>query len=211
MNRYAFNNNVMAADALMPVAIAHRSVNANPARESLLDILLRPFRRAGVARELRQLDARMLSDIGLSRSDIDRVAEESVGGKGEWIVLSLVRLAASKVVDWANKRATYRSLSSLDDRMLRDIGLNRGDIPALVDALRGPMGRPVTGFESEVVMPLKQWNLWRVAHKQLSQLDNRMLSDIGFVRGDIEWVADELAARSVATAANANTKADRAA
>lgn len=211
MNRYAFNNNVMAAEALMPAAIAHRLVNTNPARESLLDILLRPFRRAGVARELRELDARMLSDIGLSRSDIDRVAGESVGGKGEWIVLSLVRLAASKVVDWANKRATYRSLSSLDDRMLRDIGLNRGDIPALVDALRGPMGRPVTGFETEVVMPLKQWNLWRVAHKQLSQLDNRMLSDIGFVRGDIEWVADELAARSVATAANANTKADRAA
>ena len=211
MNRYAFNNNAMAADVLMPAAMANRLVSPSPARESLLDILLRPFRRAGVARELRELDERRLSDIGLSRSDIDRVAGESVGGKGEWIVLSLLRLAAGKFVDWANKRATYRSLSSLDDRMLRDIGLNRGDIPALVDALRGPLGRPATGFESEVVMPLKQWNLWRVAHKQLSQLDNRMLSDIGFVRGDIDWVADELAARSVASAANANTKADRAA
>ncbi len=212
MNRYAFNNNGMAAEALTPVAIANRRlVGTHPARESLLDILLRPFRRAGVARELRQLDARMLSDIGLSPSDIDRVAAQSVGGKGEWIVLSLLRLAVTRFAGWANKRATYRSLMSLDDRMLRDIGLNRGEIPELVDALRGPLGRPVTGFESEVVMPLKQWNLWRVAHKQLSQLDNRMLSDIGFVRGDIEWVADELAARSVATAANANTKADRAA
>ncbi len=212
MNRYAFNNNGMAAEALTPVAIANRRlVGTHPARESLLVILLRPFRRAGVARELRQLDARMLSDIGLSPSDIDRVAAQSVGGKGEWIVLSLLRLAVTRFAGWANKRATYRSLMSLDDRMLRDIGLNRGEIPELVDALRGPLGRPVTGFESEVVMPLKQWNLWRVAHKQLSQLDNRMLSDIGFVRGDIEWVADELAARSVATAANANTKADRAA
>ena len=208
MNRYAFNNNAMAADALMPASIANRLVKTSPARESLLDILLRPFRRAGVARELRGLDARMLADIGLGRSEIDRVAAESVGGKGEWIVLSLLRLAAGKLVDWANKRATYRSLMSLDDRMLSDIGLSRGDIPALVDALRGPLGRPVTGFETEVVMPLKQWNLWRVAHKQLSQLDNRMLSDIGFVRGDIDWVADELAARSVA---NANSKAPRAA
>jgi len=208
MNRYAFNNNATAADALMPASIANRLLKTSPARESLFDILLRPFRRAGVARELRGLDARMLADIGLGRSEIDRVAAESVGGKGEWIVLSLLRLAAGKLVDWANKRATYRSLMSLDDRMLSDIGLSRGDIPALVDALRGPLGRPVTGFETEVVMPLKQWNLWRVAHKQLSQLDNRMLSDIGFVRGDIDWVADELAARSVA---NANSKAPRAA
>ena len=29
------------------------------------------------------------------------------------------------------------------------------------------------------------------------QLDNRMLSDIGLVRGDIDWVADELAERAV--------------
>ncbi len=207
MNRYAFNNNATAADALMPAPIASRLVNMSPVRESLLDILLRPFRRAGVAHELRQLDSRMLSDIGLSRSEIDRVPGESVGGKGEGNPLSLPPLARGKLVDWANKRATYRSLMSLDDRMLSDIGLNRADIPALVDALRGPLP-PVSGFEAEVVMPLKQWNLWRVAHKQLSQLDNRMLSDIGFVRGDIDWVADELAARSVA---NANTKAPRAA
>ena len=60
-------------------------------------------------------------------------------------------------------------------------------------------------------MPLKQWNLWRTAHKQLSQLDNRMLNDIGLVRGDIDGIADELAARSVAKAANANIAAPRAA
>jgi uncharacterized protein YjiS (DUF1127 family) len=66
-------------------------------------------------------------------------------------------------------------------------------------------------FETEVVMPLKQWNLWRVAHKQLNQLDNRMLSDIGLVRGDIDWVADELAARAVTKVANANSAAPQAA
>ena len=140
-------------------------------------------------------------------SDIDRVAAQSVGGKGEWIALSLLRHAGRRIADWANKRATYRSLMSLDDRMLTDIGLTRGDIPALVEALRGPLARPASSFESEVVMPLKQWNLWRTAHKQLSQLDNRMLNDIGLVRGDIDGIADELAARSVAKAANANTAA----
>lgn len=213
MNRYAFNNNALAADAILPVAAANRrfSASLSVSRESLLDILLRPFRRGRIARELRLLDARMLADIGLSPSDIDRVAAHSVGGKGEWIALSLLRHAARRIADWANKRATYRSLMSLDDRMLTDIGLTRGDIPALVEALRGPLARPASSFESEVVMPLKQWNLWRTAHKQLSQLDNRMLNDIGLVRGDIERVADELAARSVAKAANANTAAPRAA
>ncbi|HEX3065023.1 MAG TPA: DUF1127 domain-containing protein [Dongiaceae bacterium] len=202
MNRYAFNNNAMAAAATMPAPIANRLVNVS--RESLLDILLRPFRRGQISRELRLLDPRMLSDIGVSPSEIDRIAAESVGGKGEWIVLSLLRLAGRKIADWANKRATYRSLMSLDERMLSDIGLTRGDIPALIDAMRGPLARPVSGLESEVILPLKQWNLWRVAHKQLNQLDNRMLSDIGFVRGDIDRVADELAARTVTTAANAN-------
>jgi len=213
MNRYAFNNNALVADAIPPAPAANRRFSASPSvsRESLLDILLRPFRRGQIARELRLLDARMLADIGLSPSDIDRVAAHSVGGKGEWIALSLLRHAARRVADWANKRATYRSLMSLDDRMLTDIGLTRGDIPALVEALRGPLARPASSFESEVVMPLKQWNLWRTAHKQLSQLDNRMLNDIGLVRGDIDGIADELAARSVTKAANANTAAPRAA
>jgi hypothetical protein len=55
-----------------------------------------------------------------------------------------------------------------------------------------------------VILPLKQGNLWRDAHKQLSQPDNRMLSDIALVRGDIDWVADELAGRAVRQPANAN-------
>ena len=74
MNRYAFNNNANAAAATMPAPFANRPVTT--ARESLLDILLRPFRRGQIARELRLLDTRMLSDIGVSPSDIDRIAAE---------------------------------------------------------------------------------------------------------------------------------------
>lgn len=215
MKRHAYNNGTIAADARMPAPIATRMMDVgNIARgESLTDILLRPFRRGKVARELRMLDQRMLSDIGLSPSDIDRVAAESVGGKGEWIVLSLMAYLGRKIANWAHKRAAYRSLMALDDRMLADIGLSRSDVPELVRAMRGPLVTPAVegSFETEVVMPLKQWNLWRVAHKQLNQLDNRMLGDIGFVRGDIDWVADELAARAVTKTANANRKPSRAA
>jgi uncharacterized protein YjiS (DUF1127 family) len=215
MNRYAYNNNAISADARMPAPIAARMVDFDRLAqgETLINILLRPFKRGKIARELRMLDERMLSDIGLSRSDIDRIAVESVGGKGEWIVLSLVAYVGRKIAGWAHKRAAYRSLMALDNRMLADIGLTRSDIPTVVGAMRGPLAVSVVdrGFETEVVMPLKQWNLWRIAHKQLNQLDNRMLSDIGLVRGDIDWVADELAARAVTKAANANSAAPQAA
>src|SRR5258706_4521632 len=174
MNRYAYNSSAIAADTRLPAPVAARMIDFGHVAqgETLLGILLRPFKRAKIARELRMLDARMLSDIGLSPSDIDRIAAESVGGKGDWIVLSLAARIGRGIVNWAHKRAAYRSLMALDDRMLADIGLTRSDIGELVDQMRGPLAWPAAGgsFESEVVMPLKQWNLWRVAHKQLNQL-----------------------------------------
>lgn len=36
---------------------------------------------------------------------------------------------------WHSRRKTIQALSALDDRMLRDIGLHRSEIPALVDGL----------------------------------------------------------------------------
>jgi uncharacterized protein YjiS (DUF1127 family) len=215
MNRNVYNKKAIPADASMPAAIAPRMIDSGHLAqgESLIEILVRPFLRAKIARELRMLDQRMLSDIGLSRADIDRVAVESVGGKSKGLVLSLLAYAVRRIANWGHKRAAYRNLMALDDRMLADIGLSRQDIPGLVKSMRGPLASPSVDptFQAEVVMSLKQWNLWRVAHKQLNQLDNRMLSDIGFVRGDIDWVADELAARAVTKPANANSMAPKAA
>ena len=103
---------------------------------------------------------------------------------------------------------------SLDDRTLADIGLMRDEIPELVKVMHGQYQSPSSvdgAFETEVVQPLRQWRLWQVAHKQLSRLDNRTLSDIGLVRGDIDWVANELASRATAKPANANAPAPKAA
>jgi uncharacterized protein YjiS (DUF1127 family) len=205
MTRHTDSQIAMQAAAATPAAIASRITISRPeAHPSLAEILLRPLKRAKIVRELQVLDERMLRDIGVTKSEIDRVAAESVGGD-EWIVVSLVKHIGHKLAAWSSRRDAYRRLMALDDRMLADIGLNRTEIPAVVKAMRGTEAQ--SGFEAEVVLPLKQWNLWRVAHKQLSQLDNRMLSDIGLVRGDIEWVADELADRAVHKPANANTAA----
>ncbi len=212
MTRYVDAKNAMATAAMTPVVPARQITVTRPAGyPSLGDILLRPFKRAQIARELRMLDDRMLRDIGLGRSDIDCVASQSVGGD-EWLGVALARYIGRKIGAWSARRDAYRRLMALDDRMLADIGLSRAEIPAVVKSMDGSAAPSFDGsFESEVVMPLKQWNLWRDAHKQLSQLDNHMLSDIGLVRGDIDWVADELASRAVRNPANVNATAPTAA
>jgi len=207
MNTYAYTMNAPATAAMTPVS------RAPQADETLLQILLRPFARAQVRNELRGLDSRMLRDIGITQSDIAHVAACSVDGKDEWMIVSLAKYAMRKLSAWRRRQEAYRTLMALDDRTLSDIGLERDQIPALVKVMHGQYQSPsVDGaFETEVVQPLRQWRLWQVAHKQLSRLDNRTLSDIGLVRGDIDWVADELATRAVAKPANANTVAPKAA
>jgi len=207
MNTYAYINKAETTAARTPVSTAPRT------NESLLQILLRPFARAQVLAELRRLDSRMLSDIGISRSDIARVAACSVDGKDEWMIVSLAKYAMRKLSAWRRRQEAYHTLIALDDRTLADIGLERDEIPALVKVMHDPyQSASVDGaFETEIVQPLRQWRLWQVAHKQLSRLDNRTLSDIGLVRGDIDWVADELASRAIAKPANANLATPKAA
>ena len=207
MTRLIDSKIVIQTAATAPASIVNDFTVSSPAGQpSLVSILLRPFRRAQIARELQSLDERMLRDIGVTRSDIDRVAAESVGGE-EWVVVALAKHIGRTLAAWSSRRDAFRRLNALDDRMLADIGLNRAEIPAVVKAMTYAPASVEGSFESEVVLPLKQWNLWRDAHKQLSQLDNRMLSDIGLVRGDIDRVADELADRALRKPANVNAAA----
>src|SRR5262249_9487371 len=187
-------------------AAAAPAVNAtSTGSPSVAEILLRPWRRMRILRELQGLDERMLRDIGVTRPELDQVAADAAGGD-EWTLVSLAKYLGRKLALWSSRRDAYRRLMALDDRMLADIGISRSEIPTVIQAMGETPAAP-SGFEAEVILPLKQWNLWRDAHKQLSQLDNRMLSDIGLVRGDIDWVADELADRALSKPANANSKA----
>ncbi|WP_119460321.1 DUF1127 domain-containing protein [Rhodospirillaceae bacterium SYSU D60014] len=59
-------------------------------------------------------------------SAISRLAEAPV---------TVLRTAVDGVVRWHERRSTIKVLSDLDDRLLRDIGLLRGDIGFVVDEL----------------------------------------------------------------------------
>jgi len=60
----------------------------------------------------------------------DIAAAPSVGVALE----NLLAVSGGSLVAWSERRAAYRELSALDDRMLRDIGITRADNPAVIAA-----------------------------------------------------------------------------
>jgi uncharacterized protein YjiS (DUF1127 family) len=171
-----------------------RTVTLADLGAALVESLRRPWRRAQLAFELGRLDDRMLADIGMKRFEVESVADkasrDAVPSFGELVGQYLS--AASK------RRELRRELNALDDRMLADIGISRADIPAVVEAVSG---QPASGEdEFDPIGSLRVWNRSRETARTLASLDDRQLNDMGFVRGDIDWVAEELAIRSLVPA-----------
>jgi uncharacterized protein YjiS (DUF1127 family) len=212
MTRLSDNEKVVLAQAKTQAAVTRNDKidSVADAFKAVAKAAVRPIRRALIARQLQKLDDRLLADIGLQRWQIEVVADNAVGGSRESFpaaVVQLVSLLGKGFRLWREKRIAYRELMALDERMLRDIGLNRGDIPAVVAGIN----RTAEATDStDPLDALRRWNRSRSAAKTLNALDSRMLNDMGFVRGDIDWVAEELAVRSL-TPANANKPAPRAA
>jgi len=109
-------------------------------------------------------------------------------------------------------------LSRLDDRLLRDIGLERGTIAEAVDAAmeeRAPSWAldNLTNFGRRVVQPLVRpilrWRRDAVTLGMLGELDDHLLADIGVTRGDLRYQPETVLRR--ARTANANREPRRAA
>ncbi len=121
-------------------AFATRTTSSRPtaAVATLVEALRRRVRRRAVIAELARLDDRMLADIGVARHEIAELATRTVGGAVPgWGAIAL-RFLLDLVVDPARRayarRIAYRDLMRMDERMLRDIGLTRAEIPALFRA-----------------------------------------------------------------------------
>ena len=119
---------------------------------------------------------------------------------------SLFTRIREKVKDARHRRLAIAELSRLDDRLLRDIGLERARIPEVVDGLvgRGPERSPRVlsrgvasrgargSFLGRMVADLGRARLRRQAVNGLSRLDDRLLRDIGLERDGIPDAVDAM-------------------
>lgn len=176
-----------------PAATTRKSLTLANLGLALVESLRRPWRRAQLKFELSRLDERMLADIGVKRFQIDNVATNAARAStptvsefiGQYLSLAL------------KQRKLRRELNALDDRMLSDIGISRADIPAVVASVGAERE---DGQEFDPIASIRVWNRSRETARTLAAMDDRQLNDMGFVRGDIDWVAEELAIRSLVPA-----------
>lgn len=201
MTRLTDKEKLMLSDAKERTALpAGMEVNTvGTAFKSMLQSIRRPFLRAAIVHRLDRLDDRILEDIGVARWEIPTIADRISNARHMRLSTAFAGLLSALVegfAGWSQRRTAMRELMALDDRMLRDIGISRSDIPEIVAAF----GRSTTNPEINNGDPLEALRLWarsRAAAKDLNSLDNRALNDIGMVRGDIDWVAEELAIKSL--------------
>lgn len=203
--------------------VARDAVTRNDSRpglvamgRSLAALVRQRMRRAAIARQLETLDDRLLADIGLERWQINEVADlvaaESqapVGPSSATLGTFVATRILQPIARAYQRHIAFRELSALDDRLLKDIGITRGEIPAVVHALSmiepDRNGRSTVSQDNhDMVHTLRLWNRSRFAAKDLNALDDRMLSDIGLVRGDVNQIAEELAKQSLRKPANRN-------
>jgi uncharacterized protein YjiS (DUF1127 family) len=173
----------------------------------LVNSVRRHFKRAAIERELARLDNRMLGDLGLSRSEIGFVAQQAVAVPGEGTLFQefsrlVFNLVVRPAVEWSRRREIYDQLMSMDDRMLADIGMTRYDAAEYVRRLgrevQEPLPEVLAAMEQDVTAPIRAWNRARLTARQLDQLSDRQLVDIGVVRGDIAELAQDVARKAVA-------------
>ena len=92
-------------------------------------------------RALTGLDARLLRDIGLERSDVDFIVTDS---KPSVIARGFAAMGKA-LVTWNTARHTHSALHALTDAQLNDIGLTRHDIDVLARDIRdGRVTTPAT-------------------------------------------------------------------
>jgi uncharacterized protein YjiS (DUF1127 family) len=214
MNRIINNNATLRQT--WSTDVAHETGFAALARFSavLASAVQKHFKQAAIERELSRLDGRMLADLGLTRSQISSVAAQGEGTLFAEFSRMLVNLVVRPAVTWARRREVYNELMAMDDRTLADIGLARYEIADYVKRLgrdiQEPLPETLAAMETDMVAPLRAWNRARLTARQLAELSDRQLSDIGVVRGDIDELAIEVARKAV-VAANVNSLEPKAA
>jgi uncharacterized protein YjiS (DUF1127 family) len=137
-----------------------QAANLNRPRAGLIGTLVRAMKRRHTANLLKQLDSRLLDDIGIIRGEIDEIAANAAaevvvreGTPAMDRIASLAKLPASILTGLNNawrRQAAIVALKRLPDHTLADIGIERGRISETVDVMiaRGEATAPPVRAES---------------------------------------------------------------
>lgn len=139
------------------------------------------------------------------------------GSASRWTIGSLVARVWEKFNEGRLRRQAIQEFANLDDRLLQDIGLERGRIPETVDALlrRQPVPtvrvsrigheseRTGDSFPSRISKSLVKAWVRRRAINELARLDNHLLRDIGLDRDRIPDAVDAMLDRKPAAPSGA--------
>ena len=121
------------------------NANLNHPRSGLIATLVRARKRRHTANLLRQLDSRLLDDIGITRGEIDetaaKAAANAVARKGTPTMPRIASLTKLPAWIWTGLTKAWRrqsailTLERLSNHTLADIGIERGRIAESVDAM----------------------------------------------------------------------------
>lgn len=129
---------------------------------------------------LMAMDDRLLEDIGLGRGDVSQAvygrSQTTLTGK----LAAFGKLVAAPVIAMVQRAQAFGSLMALDDRMLEDIGLNRGDVA------RAVYGDDETTLIGRLITKVKRASDRRASLRALEGLSDHLLADIGYERSTIE-------------------------
>ena len=122
-----------------------RAANVNRPGAGIVEALNRAMKRRHTANLLKQLDTRLLDDIGITRGEIDviatKAAAEAAAREGLTAMPRIASLAKLPAAIWTGltdayrRQATIVALQRLSNHTLADIGIERGRIPETVDAM----------------------------------------------------------------------------
>ena len=104
----------------------------------------------------------------------------------------------AKIAQWNRSRTTRQTLLTLDDHLLRDIGLDRADIhrfaddaaPGVIARCFAVLSESISGFVDAIVA----WNKAQNTRAALIALSDAQLSDIGLSRHEVDLLAMDIRA-----------------
>ena len=80
-------------------------------------------------------------------------------------IVSFLTAAKNALFEWRRKQQAYAELSALDDRSLADIGINRSQIPAIVEGFHEASQKPrdrafIPAFSTHKLAGGHSWFPW---------------------------------------------------